>query len=83
MPGGLGVAEGSIDGLLLTFGRAPWLPGAVVITQPIAAVATLMIRFATLWFGVLLGFICLFLVQRRFGRVPAASPELQVVTSDQ
>ena len=33
-----------------------------------------MIRFATLWFGVLLGFICLFIVQRRFGRVPAALP---------
>ena len=26
-PGGLGVAEGSIDGLLQAFGRAPWLPG--------------------------------------------------------
>jgi uncharacterized protein (TIRG00374 family) len=73
-PGGLGVAEGSIDGLLLAFGKAPWLPGAVVITPSIAAAATLIIRFATLWFGVLLGFICLFLAQRRFGRVPAALP---------
>ncbi len=65
-PGGLGVAEGSIDGLLLTFGRAPWLP-AGVISQPVAAAATLVIRFATLWFGVVLGFICLFLFQRRMG----------------
>lgn len=73
-PGGLGVAEGSIDGLLLTFGRAPWLPPGVVITQPIAAAATVMIRFATLWFGVALGFVCLFIVQRRFGRVPDALP---------
>ena len=73
-PGGLGVAEGSIDGLLLTFGRAPWIPGGVPVTQPIAAAATLMIRFATLWFGVLLGFVCLFLAQRRFGRVPASLP---------
>jgi uncharacterized protein (TIRG00374 family) len=73
-PGGLGVAEGSIDGLLLTFGREPWLPAGVTITQPIAAAATVMIRFATLWFGVGLGFICLFIVQRRFGRVPSALP---------
>jgi hypothetical protein len=74
MPGGLGVTEGSIDAVLLTFGREPWLPAGVVITQPIAAAATVMIRFATLWFGVGLGFICLFIVQRRFGRVPATLP---------
>lgn len=65
VPGGLGVAEASIDGLLLTFGRAPWLPEGMV-TQPIAAAATLMIRFATLWFGFFLGLICLGIVQRRF-----------------
>ncbi|MGB8645927.1 MAG: lysylphosphatidylglycerol synthase transmembrane domain-containing protein [Anaerolineae bacterium] len=65
-PGGLGVAEGSIDGLLLAFGRAPWLTVGE-ITQPMAAAATLMIRFATLWFGVALGFMCLFIWQRRFG----------------
>jgi uncharacterized protein (TIRG00374 family) len=74
MPGGLGVTEGSIDAVLLTFGREPWLPAGVVITQRIAAAATVMIRFATLWFGVGLGFICLFIVQRRFGRVPATLP---------
>lgn len=67
VPGGLGVAEASIDGLLFAFGRAPWLPVGT-ITQPIAAAATLMIRFATLWFGFLLGLICLGIVQRRFGR---------------
>ena len=65
VPGGLGVAEASIDGLLLAFGRAPWLPEGT-ITQPIAAAATLMIRFATLWFGFLLGLVCLGIVQRRF-----------------
>ena len=31
------------------------------------AAATLMIRFATLWFGVLLGVVCLVIFQRRFG----------------
>lgn len=70
VPGGLGVAEASIDGLLLAFGRAPWLPEGT-ITQPIAAAATLMIRFATLWFGFLLGLICLAIVQRRFATPPA------------
>lgn len=66
VPGGLGVAEGSIDGLLLTFGRPPYLPIGQ-ITQPIAAAATLMIRFATLWFGFLIGLACLLIAQRRFG----------------
>ena len=65
-PGGLGVAEGSIDGLLLTFGRTPYLPVGI-ISQPVAAAATLMIRFATLWFGFFLGLICLFFARRRFG----------------
>ncbi|MGE5139605.1 MAG: lysylphosphatidylglycerol synthase transmembrane domain-containing protein [Rudaea sp.] len=69
-PGGLGVAEGSIDGLLLAFGRAPWLAEGISITQPIAAAATLMIRFATLWFGVGIGFLCLFLTRRRFHHSP-------------
>ncbi len=66
LPGGLLVAEASIDGVLLAFGRAPWLPVGT-ITQPIAAAATLMIRFATLWFGWLLGLVSLGIVQRRLG----------------
>jgi glycosyltransferase 2 family protein len=70
-PGGLGIAEGSIDGLLLTFGRSPYLPVGQV-SQPVAAAATLIIRFATLWFGVAIGFICLFLVRRRFGKIPGS-----------
>ena len=72
-PGGLGIAEGSIDGLLLTFGRAPWLPAPAMISQPVAAAATVLIRFATLWFGVMIGFVCLFLVRRRFGRTAGDS----------
>jgi uncharacterized protein (TIRG00374 family) len=46
LPGGLGAAEASIAGMLtLLLG----LPGET------AAAATLLIRFATLWFGVALG----------------------------
>src|SRR5581483_3713255 len=74
VPGGLGVAEASIDGLLLAFGRAPWLPEGM-ITQPISAAATLMIRFATLWFGFLLGLLCLGIVQRRFGGQKTLIPD--------
>lgn len=65
VPGGLGVAEASIGGLLAAFGQAPWLPIGTITTS-IAAVATLMIRFATLWFGFLLGLVCLAIVSRRF-----------------
>ncbi len=48
LPGGLGAAEGTIAGML-----------AVVLQLPAstAAAATLLIRFATLWFGVTLGLI--------------------------
>jgi uncharacterized protein (TIRG00374 family) len=46
LPGGLGAAEASIAGLLvLTLG----------VSQELAATATLLIRFFTLWFGVVLG----------------------------
>ncbi len=56
LPGGLGAAEGTIAGML-----------AVVLSLPgsLAAAATLLIRFATLWFGVTLGLL-----------VWASSPEL-------
>jgi uncharacterized protein (TIRG00374 family) len=48
LPGGLGAAEASISGMLILL-----LPTSV----DIAAAATLLIRFATLWFGVVLGLI--------------------------
>jgi uncharacterized protein (TIRG00374 family) len=48
LPGGLGAAEASISGMLVL------LAG---LTSGTAAAATLLIRFATLWFGVGLGLI--------------------------
>jgi len=48
LPGGLGAAEASIAGMLLL------LAGLDAST---AAAATLLIRFATLWFGVILGLL--------------------------
>lgn len=46
LPGGLGAAEASIAGMLAVLAGLP---------ADLAAAATLLIRFATLWFGVALG----------------------------
>ena len=64
-PGGLGVAEGGLTGLL-----------QVIVDMPksLAAVATLVIRFATLWFGVLVGMGALAIMTRRL----AIQPSLEV-----
>jgi glycosyltransferase 2 family protein len=58
-PGGLGVAEGGITGLC-----------QVLLDMPKgdAAVATLLIRFGTLWFGVIVGLVALALVSRVLAR---------------
>ncbi|WP_230972282.1 lysylphosphatidylglycerol synthase domain-containing protein [Archaeoglobus neptunius] len=45
IPGGIGVAEASMTGLLQYFGLA----------AEVAVASTLIIRFGTLWFGVFLG----------------------------
>ncbi len=60
LPGGLGVAEGSVYGLLLLL---------LHITKQKAAAATLIIRFCTLWFGVTVGVVALLAFSRRFGAV--------------
>jgi len=51
LPGGLGVAEGSLTGLLVGLGTA----------LPEAAAATLLVRAATLWLAVALGVVTLLL----------------------
>ncbi len=58
LPGGLGVAEASAAALLLLTIDDPVLTGSV------AGAATLLMRFATLWFGVLLGVLALAVVSR-------------------
>jgi uncharacterized protein (TIRG00374 family) len=62
LPGGLGVADASVAGMLLVLVKDPQMTDTVAIT------ATLLIRFATLWFAVLIGAIML-LVLRRKSRV--------------
>ncbi len=52
-PGGLGVAEGSIMGILMLLG----------IPKEMSAATTLITRFSTLWLGVVIGVFGLYLVQ--------------------
>jgi uncharacterized protein (TIRG00374 family) len=69
LPGGLGAAEASIAGMLAF---------VVGLTPETAAAATLLIRLATLWFGVGLGLLTwtispkLFAVKEGHDRVPEA-----------
>jgi uncharacterized protein (TIRG00374 family) len=58
-PGGLGVAEGGITGLSQVLLDLP---------RSSAAVGTLVIRFGTLWFGVLVGLIALAVVSRTLSK---------------
>jgi uncharacterized membrane protein YbhN (UPF0104 family) len=53
LPGGLGAAELTVAGLLLVTIDDP------AMTSALAGTATLLIRFATLWFGVLIGIVAL------------------------
>lgn len=53
LPGGLGAAEISVTAMLLALGPKPQM------THDVAVAATLLIRFSTLWFAVLLGVIAL------------------------
>jgi uncharacterized protein (TIRG00374 family) len=60
LPGGLGATEGSIMGLLVKVIGVPF---------NIAAVATILIRFCTLWFGVIVGLIAIASNSRLLGIV--------------
>jgi uncharacterized protein (TIRG00374 family) len=67
LPGGLGIVDGSLAGLLL------FLTGTGAET---AVAATLIIRLATLWFGVALGVSTL--LGFRHELLPASSPTIDV-----
>ncbi len=64
LPGGLGVADASMAGMLLVL-----LPDDAV-SRSTAVAATLLIRFATLWFAVIIGAVALALLQRRLPPAP-------------
>jgi glycosyltransferase 2 family protein len=69
LPGGLGTTDASITGMLL-FLVPVAMPGQA-ISRDTAIAATLLIRFATLWFGVGIGLIALTITQRRLGTFSA------------
>ena len=58
LPGGLGVAEGSIMTILILTG----------MSSEMAAAVTIITRFSTLWLGVIIGVAGLALVQRELSR---------------
>ena len=58
LPGGLGVADLSYAGLVRSFG---------LLEKQGAAAAAFLIRLCTLWFGVSLGTLALFVLSRRLG----------------
>jgi len=78
LPGGLGVADASVAGMLLLF-----LPGDEM-TRGTAVAATLLIRFATLWFGVIIGVVALAMLERGIasGVVPTSTGDRRTAASE-
>lgn len=68
LPGGLGVAEASVVGMLL-------LLLGDEMDRGTAAAAAILIRFATLWFGVLLGAVGVVILRRTRAWRGGAEPE--------
>lgn len=63
LPGGLGVADVSVTGMLLLLIASP------LMTHDAAVAATLLIRFCTLWFGVSIGLVSLLAFQKRLPKI--------------
>jgi uncharacterized protein (TIRG00374 family) len=73
VPGGLGVTETSLQGQLQELGH---------VSATTATAAMILVRFATLWFAVLVGFVALTLLRRKHpgllaGRADEATPKEQ------
>jgi uncharacterized membrane protein YbhN (UPF0104 family) len=64
MPGGLGVTEGGMAGMLVLFVRN--------VRPGVASATTILVRLATLWFAVVVGFVALAALGRR--KPAAATP---------
>ena len=72
-PGGLGVAEASIQGLS---------EGLLDMSRSGAAVGTLIIRFGTLWFGVIVGLIAFAVLSRRLSLPDELEPASEVAAGE-
>ncbi len=73
LPGGLGAAELSVTGLLILF------MGSATINHETAATATLLIRFATFWFGILLGLAALLISEWYLARIGNAETTVETI----
>jgi len=72
-PGGLGVAEGSLQALSETL---------LDLSKSAAAVGTLIIRFGTLWFGVIVGLIAFGVLSRRLALRAKEEPPAPLVVAE-
>lgn len=72
LPGGLGVADASFAGMLLLLVKDP------LMDKSVAVAATLLIRFATLWFATIIGLVAIAMLERRskHGLLPYVGPPL-------
>ncbi|MBW2463906.1 MAG: flippase-like domain-containing protein [Deltaproteobacteria bacterium] len=68
VPGGLGVTEKVLEEGMEGIGHVP---------EAIATGSMLLVRFATLWFAVAVGFVALALLRRRYPKLLAAHAELE------
>ena len=62
LPGGLGITEGSLTLLVMTFASNS-------VEYNTAFASTFLIRVVTLWFAVLIGIIAISVYQKKFGKV--------------
>ncbi len=60
VPGGLGVTESALQGQLMELGKVP---------GPASTASMILVRFSTLWFAVLVGFIALSVLKRRYPKL--------------
>ena len=66
MPGGLGITEGGMTGLVVLL-----LPA---VRPGVATATTILVRFATLWFAVLVGLVALAALGRGRGDPAGEAP---------
>jgi uncharacterized protein (TIRG00374 family) len=66
-PGGLGLTDGGMVGLLTYLGK---------VSKGVAAAATLLVRLCTLWFAVVVGVIALLIFRREVGLADDAADQL-------
>jgi len=65
VPGGLGITEGSLQAQLVELGK---------VAPAVGTAAMILVRFATLWFAVLVGFVALSILKRRHPGLLAGLP---------